>query len=119
MFARDGQDWTLTAALTYVAEGAADDDSGESGDGPDGSGGSDGTGPDGSGDAGGSDDGSDDSDDGSDGSGHGSDEAQGVTAGPTVRTGPAGERLVRTKKFATLGSIWSTDCSVSCTGVAI
>ncbi|MDP9458845.1 MAG: S8 family serine peptidase [Actinomycetota bacterium] len=114
VFARDGQDWTLTAALTYVAEGAADGDSGESGDGPDGSGGFDGTGPDGSGDAGGSD-----GSDGSDGSGDGSDEAEGVTAGPTVRTGPAGERLVRTKKFAALGSIWSTDCSVSCTGVAI
>ncbi len=108
VFARDGRDWTLTAALTYVTEVAGDGGSGESGDGPDGSGDSGGTGPDSPGDAGGGEDGSD-----------GSGGAEETTAGPTVRTGPSGERLVRTKKFAALGSIWSTDCSVSCAGVAI
>ena len=43
----------------------------------------------------------------------------GGSAGPVVTTGPNGERLVRTTKFAALGSIWSMNCSVSCTGVAI
>jgi hypothetical protein len=38
---------------------------------------------------------------------------------PVVRTGPSGERLVRSAKFGALGSIWSVDCSSSCTGVAI
>jgi hypothetical protein len=38
---------------------------------------------------------------------------------PVVRTGPAGERLVRSAKFGALRSIWSADCSSSCTGVAI
>jgi serine protease len=39
--------------------------------------------------------------------------------GPVERTGPSGERLVRSAKFAGLRSIWSIDCSSSCTGVAI
>jgi hypothetical protein len=38
---------------------------------------------------------------------------------PVVRSGPAGERLVRSAKFDGLRSIWSLDCSSSCTGVAI
>ncbi|MCA0145808.1 IPT/TIG domain-containing protein [Blastococcus sp. LR1] len=41
-----------------------------------------------------------------------------VTA-PVVRTGPSGERLVRSDRFSALGSIWSMNCSVTCTGVAI
>jgi hypothetical protein len=40
-------------------------------------------------------------------------------AAPVVRTGPSGERLVRSAKFGALRSIWSVDCSSSCTGVAI
>ena len=43
----------------------------------------------------------------------------GGDAGPVVVTGPGGERLVRTTKFAALGGIWSMDCSSSCGGVAI
>ena len=43
----------------------------------------------------------------------------GGSAGPVVATGPGGERLVRTTKFAALGAIWSMDCSSSCGGVAI
>ncbi|WP_116450799.1 S8 family serine peptidase [Blastococcus litoris] len=39
--------------------------------------------------------------------------------GPVVRTGPSGERLVRSAKFDALRSIWSMDCSSSCTGVAV
>ncbi|TFV67289.1 UNVERIFIED_ORG: hypothetical protein E4P37_03820 [Bacillus sp. AZ43] len=39
--------------------------------------------------------------------------------GPVVATGPNGERLVRSAKFGALRSIWSTDCSRSCTGVAV
>ncbi|WRL63364.1 S8 family serine peptidase [Blastococcus brunescens] len=38
---------------------------------------------------------------------------------PVVRTGPGGERLVSSAKFGRLGSIWSLDCSSSCSGVAI
>ena len=41
------------------------------------------------------------------------------TATPVVVTGPGGKRLVRTTKFAALGGIWSMDCSSSCGGVAI
>ena len=40
-------------------------------------------------------------------------------AAPVVRTGPSGERLVRSAKFGALRSIWSMDCSSSCTGVEI
>jgi serine protease len=40
-------------------------------------------------------------------------------AAPVVRTGPAGERLVRSAKFDGLRSIWSLNCSSSCTGIAI
>ncbi len=41
------------------------------------------------------------------------------TTGPVERTGPAGERLVRSATFSALRGIWSVDCSASCTGVAI
>jgi hypothetical protein len=109
VFAPDGRTSVLTAALTYSADvggpgsGGADDgsdDSGSGGDPDDGTGGSDG-----SGGSGGSDDGTDDSD---------------GSAGPVTTTGPGGERLVRTTKFASLGSsFWSMNCSVSCTGVAL
>lgn len=40
-------------------------------------------------------------------------------ADPGVRSGPAGERLVRSATFDRLRNIWSVDCSSSCTGVAI
>ncbi|NEK86103.1 S8 family serine peptidase [Blastococcus saxobsidens] len=40
-------------------------------------------------------------------------------AAPVVRSGPGGERLVRSDRFSRLGSIWSLNCSASCTGVAI
>ncbi|RBY92053.1 hypothetical protein DQ244_06990 [Blastococcus sp. TBT05-19] len=40
-------------------------------------------------------------------------------AAPVERTGPSGERLVRSDRFSGLGSIWSVNCSASCTGVAI
>ncbi|TFV51994.1 S8 family serine peptidase [Blastococcus sp. TF02A_35] len=33
--------------------------------------------------------------------------------------GPSGERLVRSDRFRALGHVWSQNCSVSCTGVAI
>lgn len=39
--------------------------------------------------------------------------------GPVERTGPSGERLVRSATFSALRGIWSVDCSASCTGVAI
>ncbi|MFP5371931.1 MAG: S8 family serine peptidase [Actinomycetes bacterium] len=39
--------------------------------------------------------------------------------GPVVASGPAGERLVRSAEFDALRSIWSLDCSSSCTGLAI
>lgn len=42
------------------------------------------------------------------------------STGPVVRSGPAGERLVRSAKFgAVRPTIWSVNCSSSCTGVAI
>jgi serine protease len=114
VFARDGREWTLTGALTYVTD-AAGGGSGGTGDGSDGSEGSSGTGDGSGGAGGGAGDGSGGSGDGSDGS----DGDSGGVAGPVVRTGPSGERLVRTSKFAALGSIWSLDCSTSCSGVAI
>jgi hypothetical protein len=43
----------------------------------------------------------------------------GAGSGPVERTGPSGERLVRSATFAALRGIWSVDCSSSCTGVAI
>jgi hypothetical protein len=51
----------------------------------------------------------------------GSDPDDGAPPGtaPVVRSGPAGERLVRSAKFDGLRSIWSLNCSSSCTGVAI
>ncbi|MCF6509217.1 hypothetical protein E9549_17675, partial [Blastococcus sp. MG754426] len=43
----------------------------------------------------------------------------GPDAAPAVRTGPHGERLVRSDRFAALGGIWSVGCASSCTGVAL
>ncbi|MCF6743049.1 hypothetical protein E9529_01935, partial [Blastococcus sp. KM273128] len=40
-------------------------------------------------------------------------------AAPGVRTGPHGERLVRSDRFSALGGIWSVSCTSSCTGVAL
>lgn len=101
VFARDGREWTLEDALTYVPDAPAGSDEGSGGD----SGGSNG----GSGGSGG---GTDDPGDGSDGD-------SGSGSGGSATTGPSGEPLVRTSKFAAVGSLWSMDCSVSCTGVAI
>jgi hypothetical protein len=108
VFALDGREWTLTDALTYVADDAA-------GGGSDGSDAGSGGAGSGGGGSGGTGDGSDGAGDGSDGSDGGS----GSSAGPVVTTGPSGERLVRTSKFAALGSIWSMNCTESCSGVAI
>jgi hypothetical protein len=140
VFAPDGTESVLTAALTYV-DGAAGGGSGSdtgtgtpgtgtgtggSGSGTGGSGtgsGTDpgtgtGTGTGGSGSGtGGAGSGTGGSGSGSGGSGSGSGGSGSAT--PVVTTGPGGERLVRTTKFAALGAIWSLDCSTSCSGVAI
>jgi len=116
VFATDGRNQTLGDALTY-AEDAGSGGSG-TGDGTGGSGDAgSGSGSGGSGSGGsGSDGAGSDSPDGSGGSGGGS----GGTAEPVVATGPGGQRLVRTAKFAGLGSsFWSMDCSSSCSGTAI
>jgi serine protease len=108
VFAPDGRNSTLADALTYVADAPSSDDGSDSSTDPGDSGdGSDGT------SGGGSDAGSDS------GSDSGSDGGSSAPAGPVTTTGPNGERLVRTSKFAALGSLWSMDCSVSCSGVAI
>ncbi|MET0763585.1 MAG: S8 family serine peptidase [Blastococcus sp.] len=108
VFARDGREWTLVKALTYVPAATGGGDDGSDADSDAGSGGT-----------GGGSSGSGDPDDGSDeGSDEGSGDSGGV-AGPVTALGPHGERLVRTTKFAALGSIWSMDCRTSCTGVAI
>lgn len=44
---------------------------------------------------------------------------RGSESGPVVRTGPSGERLVRSATFSALRGIWSVDCASSCTGVVI
>ncbi|TFV76719.1 hypothetical protein E4P39_07360 [Blastococcus sp. CT_GayMR19] len=110
VFARDGRQWTLSGALAYVSDAADGGDSDGGDDGP--------NAPSGVGDG---NDGTGDDSDGSDGSdGSDSDSGDsGASAGPVVTTGPNGERLVRTAKFAGLGSIWSMNCAVSCTGVAL
>ena len=116
VFARDGRVQTMPDPLVYVPDGAAGGGSGTDDGSDDGADdGSDSTGGGSGGTGGGSGDDSDGSDEGSDGS----DGGTGGSAAPVVRTGPNGERLVRTSKFAALGSIWSMNCSVSCTGVAI
>ncbi|UOY00792.1 IPT/TIG domain-containing protein [Blastococcus sp. PRF04-17] len=58
-------------------------------------------------------------DGGEDGGEDGAPGGPGTGTGPVERTGPAGERLVRSDRFRALGSIWSVNCSSSCTGVAI
>jgi hypothetical protein len=114
VFATDGTTAVLTAALTYVdgagtgSPGAGTPGTG-TGTGTGGAGSGSGTGGTGSG-AGGS---------GSGGSGSDSGSGSGGAPGSVVTTGPGGERLVRTTKFAALGAIWSIDCSTSCSGVAI
>ncbi|MCW2739818.1 MAG: peptidase and in kexin sedolisin, partial [Blastococcus sp.] len=120
VFARDGQESVLEAALTFVtdAEGAAGAGGSGAGSGGTGTGGTGtgdagtGTGGTGTGDPGAGDTGS--GDPGTGGAGR-----SGTTADPVVSSGPGGQRLVRTSKFAALGSIWSLDCSTSCAGVAI
>jgi hypothetical protein len=116
VFAPDGRSTVLSNALTYAEEVGGPDPGDGTGSAPDGStpGGSTpggttpgGTSPGGSSPGGTTPDGSTPDD--------------GSTPGtaPVVRTGPAGERLVRSAKFDALRSIWSLDCSSSCTGVAI
>jgi serine protease len=115
VFARDGRSTVLSNALTYAAAVGTDP-------GDDGTGSSPGTTtPDGStpggtapGDTspGGTSPGGSTPDDGSSG-------GPAPDTAPVVRSGPAGERLVRSAKFDGLRSIWSLDCSSSCTGVAI
>ena len=95
VFAPDGRQSVLTAALTYVA---STDASAPGGSTP-GSGGS-GTG-------------------GSPGGGAGSDGSTGGGADSDVRTGPGGIRLVRSAVFAGLEAVLSSDCSVSCSGVPV
>jgi hypothetical protein len=55
------------------------------------------------------------------GNGEDGDASDGSTApsASVVRTGPAGERLVRSAKFAPLSRVWSMSCTSSCTGVAL
>jgi hypothetical protein len=127
VFATDGTESVLTSALTYVS-GAAGGGSG-TGTGTPGTGTGTGTGGTGTGGAGtgtpgtssgsgpgtGTGTGTGTGGSGSGGSGSG---GPGATT-PGVVTGPGGERLVRTTKFAALGAIWSMNCSTSCSGVAI
>jgi hypothetical protein len=121
VFATDGTTAVLEAALTYV-DGAGSGTPGTDTPGTDNTPGTDtgtgGSGGSGTGTGGSGSGGSDAGGAGPDGSGSDSG-GSGGAAGPVVATGPGGERLVRTTKFAALGSIWSMDCSTSCTGVAI
>jgi subtilisin family serine protease len=90
VFAPDGRAYTLEEALTYADDAAAPGGSGTP------SPGSDPAAP-GDGPAG--------DDDGAD---------------PTVvRTGPHGERLVRSTTFAGLAAIWNLDCATSCSGMML
>jgi hypothetical protein len=126
VFARDGQESVLEDALTFVTEPAGSGGTGGSvtdpGSGTGGSGtgtGGSGSGTGGSGTGGSGTGGSGTGGSGTGGSGTGGSGGSGTTADPVVATGPGGQRLVRATKFAALGSIWSMDCSTSCTGVAI
>ena len=113
VFAPDGRSTVLSNALTY-AEGVGSTDPGaddgsstpDSGTPPGGTSPEE-TSPDGTTPDGGSTP--------EDGSSGGSTPA----TEPVVTSGPAGERLVRSAKFDALRSIWSLDCSSSCTGVAV
>jgi hypothetical protein len=127
VFATDGTEDVLTAALTYVeGAGAGSPGTGTPGTGTPGTGtpgtgtpGTPGTPGTGTG-TGGTGPGAGSGGSGTDpGSGSGGPGGSGAPAGPVVATGPGGERLVRTTKFAALGAIWSMDCSSSCGGVAI
>jgi serine protease len=121
VFAPDGRSTVLSNALTYAEEVGntvpGDDGTGSAPDGrtPGGStpGGTTpgGTLPGDSSPGGTTPDGASPDDGSTDGSTPGT--------APVVRTGPAGERLVRSAKFDALRSIWSLDCSSSCTGIAI
>jgi hypothetical protein len=103
VFAQDGTSYTLDAALTYFdpSAGSAPEDPADSGSGTTPAPGG-GTTP---------------------APGGGTTPAPGGGAAPetapVVRTGPSGERLVRSAKFGALSTIWSVDCSSSCAGVAI
>jgi hypothetical protein len=127
VFATDGTEQILTGALTYVdaaAAGGSDTGAGTPGTGP---GTAPGTGADPGTDTGGSGSGTSPGSDPGTGPGAGSGtpgpgspgSGGSGTRAPVVVTGPNGERLVRTAKFAGLGGIWAMDCSTSCSGVAI
>ncbi|WP_051515841.1 S8 family serine peptidase [Candidatus Blastococcus massiliensis] len=117
VFAPDGRSTVLSNALTYVdglgttPDGSTPDDPGTDGSTPDG------TSPGGSTPGGSTPGGSTPGGSTPGGSTPGSSGA--APAEPVVRTGPSGERLVRSARFSALGSIWSMNCSSSCTGVAI
>ncbi|MCW2705168.1 MAG: peptidase and in kexin sedolisin [Blastococcus sp.] len=127
VFATDGTTDVLTAALTYLDGAGAGSpgtpetgtpDTGTPGPGTPGTPGTGTPGAPGTPETGGSGAGGSAPDGSGSGSGSGSG-GSGGAAEPVVTSGPGGERLVRTTKFTALGSIWSMDCSSSCTGVAI
>jgi hypothetical protein len=109
VFAPDGRQSVLAAALTYTdpaggtAPGGSTPGGTGTGTGTGGTGGGSGTGGTGTG--------------GSSGSGTGGSAGAGGSA--DVRTGPHGLRLVRSPVFAGLRTVWSTDCSVTCRGVRV
>ena len=99
----------LAGGLTYVAPAAAGGSGPSAGDGSSSDGASPaapGTGDSGSGDS------------GSGGTTPGAGGGSGPT--PASGVGPAGQRLVRTAKYASLGAgFWSLDCRTSCRGVLV
>ncbi|MCZ2859090.1 S8 family serine peptidase [Blastococcus sp. VKM Ac-2987] len=116
VYARDGRSTVLSNALTYADEvGTAPTDPADGSDPggpmPDGSTPDGGTTPDDTTPGSTSPDGSTPDD--------GTPDGGAPAAGPVVRSGPAGERLVRSDRFRPLGSIWSMSCASSCTGVAL
>jgi serine protease len=125
VFATDGTESVLTAALTYVDAAGAGSGTGGTGSGTgtgtggSGTGSGTGTGTGGSGTGTGTGTGGSGTGTGTGTGGSGSPSGGSGTTAPVVVTGPGGERLVRTTKFSALGAIWSMDCSTSCSGVAI
>ncbi|MFD2092946.1 S8 family serine peptidase [Blastococcus deserti] len=116
VFAPDGRSTVLSNALTYAAEVGSPTPGGDGGTPDDGGSTPDGTSPGGTtpdSGPGGTPPGGSTPDDGA------SDDGPAPGTEPVVRSGPAGERLVRSAKFGGLRAIWSMDCSSSCTGVAI
>jgi subtilisin family serine protease len=119
VFAPDGRSTVLSSALTYVGGGTAPGGTTPGGGTPGGStpGGTSpgGTAPGGTTPGGTTPGGSTPGGTTPGGSSPGGGAGATPTA-PVERTGPAGERLVRSARFAALGSIWSLTCTSSCTG---